>query len=172
MSKIQASFNPVLLGEAFIENATSSIKYLIRYKTVTDSGEQTSEESVISWIDYESISDIISGYTPKYTISSVESGGEKINIKWTVPDSLETTELDIYLAWSYDGTTYPDGFVYIDRVLSHNYYIDIPYSSGVKAKKVKFAVQIPTNLKMLNSNAKLFETTGVTTLPYLDAGTI
>lgn len=172
MSDLQSVFVPATFGAATIETSSSPLIYLNRYRVVTENLEPLSEWSTFTKSTQGSIASIISGYTPIYSISSVESGGVGLNIKWTVPEVLERQEFDLYFAWSYDGTTYPDGFVYTDTVSSHNYYIEIPTVSSVKAKKVKLAVQVPTNIKTKNTNALLFETPATTTLPILDAGTI
>ena len=105
----------------------------------------------------------------------MESGGQGINVQWTVPDSFIIKQLDIYFSWCYDSSisgTYTD-FEYADTVTSNFYYIDIPTNgSSVKAKFVKVLVQVPTNIKTVNANAKLFESSAKSTLPVLDGGSI
>jgi hypothetical protein len=172
MSNLQASAVLAAVGAATIQNSSSSLSYLSRFKIVDSNNEILSDWSVPNLSVQDSVSSIITGYTPIYSISSVESGGVGLNIKWTVPEILDKQKFDIYFAWSYDnGSTYTD-FVYAETVTSNNYYIEIPTVSTVKAQKVKLAVQLPTNKKIVNTNALLFQTPGVTTLPYLDAGTI
>ena len=171
MSNLQASVALATTGSATIENTSSPLSCLVRYKIVDKDGNTLSDWSTFNFFTQDSISSIISGYTPIYTISSVESGGVGINVKWTVPAVLESSSLDVYFAWSYDNSTYTD-FVYADTVTSNTYYIEIPTVSTIKAKKVKLAVQVPTNLKIINTNALIFQTPGVSTSPILDAGTI
>lgn len=158
---------------AFIQNNTSNLKYIFRYNLINSEGTQVSEWSSINYLEQDTVSNILQDFTPTYSISSVESGGVGINIKWTVPDSFVAKKLDIYLSWSYNSDA--SGFTnyeYIDSVTSNSYYIDIPYQDSIKAKFVKIVVQLPTNIKIINENAMLFESSAVTTLPILDGGTI
>ena len=171
MSETKSVFVPAEVGPATIENSSSPLSYLNRYRLVTENGEALSAWSNFVFSSQNSVASIISGFTPEYSISSVESGGVGLNIKWTVPEVLERQTFDIYFSWSYDGTTYTS-FEYTDTVSSNNYYIKIPTVSTVLAKKVKLAVQLPTNIKVVNTNALLFETPGIDTRPILDAGPI
>jgi hypothetical protein len=171
MSEEKSVFIPAEIGSATIEDASSELSYLNRYRLVSDTEEPLSGWSNFVFSFQNSVSSIISGYTPIYSISSVESGGVGLNIKWTVPEILERQKFDIYFAWSYDNINYTS-FEYTDTVSSNNYYIEIPTVSTVLAKKVKLAVQLPTNKKIVNTNALLFETPGIDTRPVLDAGTI
>lgn len=171
MSEQKAVFIPAAIGSATIENASSPLSYLNRYRLINENQEVVSDWSNFEFSSQDSVSTIITGYTPIYSISSVESGGVGLNIKWTVPEVLERQKFDVYFAWSYDGINYTN-FTYTDTVSSNSYYIEIPTVSLVLAKNVKLAVQLPTNKKILNTNALLFQTPGVTTRPILDAGTI
>jgi hypothetical protein len=139
---------------------------------VTDEQDILSNWSNINLLQQDSISTIISGYTANYTISSVESGGARLNVRWTVPEALINQKFDIYFSWSYNsGSTYTD-FAYAETITANTYFIDIPYQSSIKATHVKVVVQIPTSIKIVNSNALLFQSTAQSTLPILDAGTI
>lgn len=171
MADAQASEVLALVGAATIESSSSALSYLNRFKIVTQDNETLSDWSSFSLSTQDSIASLLTGYTPEYSLSSVESGGAGMNVKWTIPEILIAKELDIYFAWSYDGSTYTN-FEYADTVTSNSYYIKIPTVSSVKAVKVKFAVQIPTNIKIINTNALILETPGISTLPILDAGTI
>lgn len=172
MANLQAQAVLAAIGAATIENSSSPLAYLNRFKITNDDNETLSDWSTLSLSSQNSISSIIAGYTPIYSISSVESGGVGLNIKWTVPEVLDKQKFDIYFAWSYDNGSSYTAFEYAETVTSNSYYIEIPTVSSVKAQFVKLAVQLPTNKKIVNTNALLFQTTGVTTLPYLDAGTI
>jgi hypothetical protein len=168
----QINLIPSEYSVASISNSSSPLLYFMRYRLVTEEKTVISDWSTMNILQQNSVSSIISGFTPTYTISSVESGGSRINVRWTVPDPLNNKNYDIYFSWSYDGgSTYTD-FVYAETVNSNTYYKDIPYQSSVKATHVKVAVQIPTTTKVINSNALLFQSSGQTTLPILDAGTI
>lgn len=167
-----STFNIFEDSKAVVEDVSSDLVYLFRYNIVSDEGDVVTEWSTVNQINQTDISNVLDGFTPTYSISSVESGGVGINVKWTVPDSFIIKQLDIYFSWSYDGSTYTD-YEYADTVLSNNYYIDVPFNiSSVKAKFVKVVVQTPTNIKVVNTNAQLFESTATSTLPILDGGTI
>jgi len=168
----QITFTPSDYALASIKTSSSPILYITRHRLVTEEQDVVSNWSHINVLQQDSVSSIISGFTPTYTISSVESGGSRITVRWTVPDPLNNKNYDIYFSWSFDGgSTYTD-FTYAETVSSNTYYKDIPYQSSIKATHVKVAVQIPTTTKIINSNALLFQSSGQTTLPILDAGTI
>jgi len=168
-------FNLFEDSKATIENNSSELAYLFRYNIVTEEGGFVSEWSTINQLNQDSISVLLNGFVPTSSISSVESGGQGINVQWTVPDSFIIKQLDIYFSWCYDSSisgTYTD-FEYADTVASNFYYIDIPTNgSSVKAKFVKVLVQVPTNTKTVNTNARLFESSAKSTLPVLDGGSI
>lgn len=170
-----SSFNLFEDSKAVVEDSSSELVYFFRYNVVTDEGDVVTEWSTVNQLNQTDISNVLGTFTPTYSISSVESGGAGINVKWTVPDSFVIKQLDIYFSWCYDSSisgTYTD-YEYADTVSSNNYYIDIPTNgSNVKAKFVKVFVQTPTNIKIVNTNAKLFESTAKSTLPILDGGTI
>jgi hypothetical protein len=167
-----SNFNVFKELPATIQNSSSNLNYLFRYKVVTEEGQDITEWSSVNSLPQNNISNILNGFTPSYSISSVESGGAGINVKWTVPESFPANEFDIYFSWSFDnGSTFTD-FEYTDTISSNSYYILIPTSSSIKASFVKVAVQLPTNIKIINTNASLFQTSGITTLPILDSGTI
>jgi hypothetical protein len=160
------------IGSATIENSSSSLSYLNRFKVVSTDGETVSEWSTFSLSSQNSISSIITGYTPEYSVTSFQSGGTALNVRWTVPEILDRQKFDIYFAWSYDnGASYTD-FEYSDTVNTYTYFIEIPIVSSVLAQYVKVAVQIPTGLKIINTNALLFQTGGLSTRPIFDAGSI
>lgn len=171
----KATFNPVNQSSATIEDSSSEITYLVRYAIVSETGETLSPWSQINEINQQSATLLLNGFVPEYSVSSVESGGQGINVKWTVPDSFPVSKFDIYFAWSWDSNpltaTFSD-FEYADTVSSNSYYIKIPLQSAVKAKFVKVAVQISTGKKIVNTNALIFQTSAESTLPILDAGTI
>ncbi len=174
-SNLTATFNPVSSSTATIEDESSEIVYFVRYKTVDNIGQAFSTPSQINRISQSSVSPLLDGFVPDYSVSSVESGGEGINVKWTVPDAFIASRLDIYFAWSWDSdpltATFSD-FEYADTVTANSYFIKIPLESSVKAKFVKVAVQIPTGQKIINTNALIFQSSAQSTLPILDAGTI
>jgi hypothetical protein len=242
-----SAFNIFEDSKAVIEDTSSDLVYFFRYNVVSDEGDVVTEWSTINQLNQNNILDVLAGFEPTYSISSVESGGVGINTKWTVPDSFIIKQLDIYFAWSW----YPDlstavyrDFEYADTVSSNNYYIDIPINGSTiptqtptgttnitittstvhniragervtisgasptgyngtwtaqagttgstlvvnigsnpgaitvagnavsKARFVKVSVQVPTNIKTLNTNSRLFLSTGTSTLPVLDGGTI
>jgi len=168
----QINFTPSDYSSASIVDASSPLQYLTRYRLVTEEQNVISDWSHINSLQQDSISIILAGFTPVYTISSVESGGFRLNIRWTIPDNLIGQKFDIYFSWSYNnGSTYSD-FMYAETITSNTYYIDIPYQSSVKATNVKVVVQVPTSIKVVNTNAILFQSTAQSTLPILDAGTI
>jgi len=171
-----STFNIFEDSKAVIEDNSSELVYFFRYNVVSDEGDVVTEWSTINQLNKNNIVDVLDGFQSTYSISSVESGGVGINTKWTVPDSFIIKQLDIYFAWSWDSnplTAVFTDFEYTDTVTSNNYYIDIPKNeSNVKAKFVKVTVQVPTNIKAVNTNARLFLSTATSTLPVLDAGTI
>ena len=59
-------------------------------------------------------------------------------------------------------------YIYLLFTIANNYYIKIPTG----AEFLKAAVQVPTNIKIINTNALLFQSNGISTLPILDSGTI
>lgn len=166
-----SSFNVFNVASAVIVAPSSNLDYFFRYKITTEDGQPITQWSTINRLEQQNVSNLLDGFTPTYSISSVESGGKGVNVKWTVPDSFAATKLDIYFSWSYDGSTYTD-FQYTDTVTSNSYYIDIPIMSSIKATFVKFAIQLPTNIKIINSNALLLESIPQSTAPTLDGGTI
>ena len=168
---INSNFNVFDTASATVSDSSSNLNYFFRYNIITEDGEQVTDWSTINQLNQQDVSNLLDGFTPTYSVSSVESGGVGINVKWTVPDSFAAKKLDIYFSWSYNGSTYTD-FQYTDTVTSNSYYIEIPTVSSTKATFVKFAIQIPTNIKIINSNALLFQSTGKSVLPILDGGTI
>jgi len=168
---VNSTFNVFDTASATIADSSSNLNYLFRYNLVTEDGAPVTEWSKINQLNQQNVSNLLNGFVPTYSISSVESGGQTINVKWTVPDSFSATKLDIYFSWSYNGSTYTN-FQYTDTVTTNSYSINIPTQSSVKASFVKFAIQVPTNIKVINSNALLFQSTAKSTLPVLDAGTI
>jgi hypothetical protein len=168
----QIIFTPSDYGSASILDNSSPLNYLTRYRLVTEEQQVISDWSHINTLQQDSVSTIITGFTPQYTISSVESGGTRLNIRWTVPDKLTNQKFDIYFSWSYNGGSTYTSFIYAETITANTYYIDIPYQSSVKATHVQVAVQVPTSIKTVNSNALLFQSTAQSTLPILDAGTI
>lgn len=172
---VQASFNVVDSSLATIKYGESDLKYFVRYYLVDEAGNRTSYLSNINEINQGNAVSLLNGFVPTYSISSVESGGQALNIKWLLPDNFASSKLDIYFSWSWDAGGAEDSFIeyeYADTVISNSYYITIPTQSSVKAKFVKMAVQIPTQDKFVSTNALLFETVATTTLPILDGGTI
>ena len=169
---VVGSFNIFDNSVAVIKNSSSSLDYLFRYRLITDEGEALSEWSRVNQITQQSISGIMNGFVSSVSVSSVESGGTGINVGWTIPNNFPTSKFDIYFSWSYNnGVSFTD-FEYVDTVTSNNYYIDIPVVSSVKAGLVKVAVQVPTNIKIINTNALLIQSSAKSTLPILDPGTI
>ena len=168
---VNSTFNVFNIASAVIANSSSNLDYFFRYKVTTEDGAPITKWSTIGRLEQQNVSNLLDGFVPTYSVSSVESGGVGINVKWTVPDSFAATKLDIYFSWSYNGSTYTD-FQYTDTVTSNSYYIDIPTVSSIKATFVKFAIQVPTNIKIINSNALLLESTAESTSPILDGGTI
>jgi len=165
---VTSTFNIFNNSVAVIKDGSSSLDYFFRYRLVTDEGEALSEWSGVNQETQGSISGVLGGFVPSISASSVESGGVGMNVKWTVPSSFPTNKFDIYFSWSYDnGGTYTS-FEYTDTVTANNYYIKIPAG----AEYVKAAVQVPTNIKIINTNALLFQSDGISTLPILDSGTI
>jgi hypothetical protein len=244
-----SSFNIFEDSKAVVEDSSSDLVYFFRYNVVSDEGTVVTEWSTINQLKQNNILDILNGFEPTYSISSVESGGVGVNVKWTVPDSFVIKQLEIYFAWSWDtnpSTAVFRDFEYADAVTSNNYYIDIPFNgsniktqtptgttnitittelphkisvgeqvtisgavpagyNGVwtaqsgttastlvvnigsnpgpittaakvvgrtRAKLVKATVQVPTNIKTINTNGRLFLSTAESTLPVLDGGTI
>jgi hypothetical protein len=165
---VTASFNVFNNATATIENSSSPLDYLFRYRLVTDEGEALSEWSGINKTTQSSIYDILDGFYPSISASSVESGGVGMNVKWTVPNSFPTNRFDIYFSWSYNNGSTFSAFEYADSVTANNYYIEIPAGADF----VKVAVQVPTNIKIINTNALLYQSNQITTLPILDGGTI
>jgi hypothetical protein len=171
---VKTSFTIFSNASAVVKDSSSNLNYLFRYAIVNQEGTELSEWSSIKQVDQENVSNVLNGFSPTHTVSSVESGGQGINVRWTVPDSFVAKEFDIYYSWSYEssGTTFTD-FKYADSVTSNSHYIDIPINgSSVKAKRVKVAVQLPTNIKIINENALLFASEVRSTLPLLDGGEI
>lgn len=170
-----STFNVFEDSKATIEDNSSDLVYFFRYNLVTEDGAIVTEWSTVNQLNQNNLDLILGDFVPTSSISSVESGGQGINVQWTVPDSFIIKQLDIYFSWCYDSSisgTYTD-FEYADTVTSNFYYIDIPTNgSSVKAKFVKVLVQVPTNIKTVNTNAKLFESAAKSTLPVLDGGSI
>lgn len=167
-SIVTSSFNIFDNSVAVITSSSSSLDYFFRYRLATDEGEALTEWSGVNQETQGSISGVLGGFFPSISASSVESGGVGMNVKWTIPNSFPTNKFDIYFSWSYDnGATYTS-FDYTETVTSNNYYIDIPAG----AEFVKVAVQVPTNIKIVNTNALLIQSNGISTLPILDSGTI
>jgi len=172
---LTATFNPVNQSAATIENSSSDIVYLVRYAVVSETGEPVSPWSQINKVTQESTSFLLGGFVPEYSISSVESGGEGISVRWTVPDSFPISKFDVYFAWSWDSnplTAVFTDFEFAETVSANAYYTKIPLQSMVKARFVKVAVQISTGKKIVNTNALMFQTPAESTRPILDAGTI
>lgn len=169
----KTEFNVFDAATAVVNNSSDNLKYFFRYNIITDTGEKVTEFSSINELLQDNLTNVLDGFVPNYSISSVKSGGVGINVDWTVPTSFIINKFDIYFSWSQDNITYT-GFEYADTVTSNSYYIDIPFIGNppTKAKFVKIWVQVPTSTKSTNTNAKLFESTGTTTLPILDGGTI
>ena len=174
-STLVATFNPVNDSSATIEDESSEIIYFIRYRVLDQDAQSISPFSHINEVNQGNASLLLNGFVPSYSVSSVESGGEGVNVKWTVPDSFSISKFDIYFAWSWDSdpltATFSD-FEYADTVSSNSYYTKIPLESSIKAKFVKVAVQISTGQKIINTNALIFQSSAESTLPVLDAGTI
>lgn len=172
---VQATFNPINQSSATISDSSSDIVYLVRYAVVSETGEQLSPWSQVNEINQGNTTLLLDGFVSDYSISSVESGGEGINVRWTVPDNFTVSKFDIYFAWSWDSdpmtATFYD-FEYAETVTTNTYYTKIPLQSTVKAKFVKVAVQISTGKKIVNTNALIFQTPATSTLPILDSGTI
>jgi len=164
---LKANFNVFDNSTAVIKDNTSGLDYYFRYRLINDSAEVLSDWSKVNKITQNSISTILDGFYPSLSASSVESAGVGMSIKWTIPDSFPTNKFDIYISWSDNGSTYP-AFEYIDTVTSNSYYVEIPANKNF----VKIAVQVPTNIKIINNNALLYQSNGISTLPILDAGTI
>lgn len=172
---LTSTFNIVDLSTAIIEDEQSELTYFVRYKISDANGLDISTFSPITEIKQQDTSFLLNGFVPTYSISSVESGGQGINIKWTVPDSFPLSRFDIYFAWSWDSdplTAEFSDFEYADTATSNSYYIKIPLQSSVKAKFVKAIVQVPTSQKIINTNALIVQTGVESTLPILDAGSI
>lgn len=172
---VVATFVPIGESLATINDQSSDIVYLVRYAAISETGEQISPWSQINEVNQQNVSFLLNGFVPSYSVSSVESAGVGVNLKWTVPDSFASAKFDVYYAWSWDAdpnTAIFTDFEYADTVTSNSYYIEIPTQSGIKAKFVKFAVQIPTGKKIINTNALIFQTTPQNTLAILDGGTI
>jgi len=169
---VVGTFNVFDNSVAVISNSSSPLDYLFRYRLVTNEGEALSEWSKVNKVAQGSISGIMGSFVSSVSVSSVESGGTGINVNWTVPNGFPTNKFDVYFSWSYDnGLSFTD-FVYADTVTSNNYYIDIPVQSSVKAGLVKVAVQVPTNIKIINTNALLIQSDSKSTKPILDSGNI
>ena len=169
-NSFSSNFNIFDTSLATIKDSSSNLSYFFRYNIVTSDGIPITEWSTVNQLNQNNVSNILDGFVPTYSISSVESGGTGINVKWTLPDSLIGVNLDIYFSWCYDSSiagTYTT-FEYTDTVISNGYYIKIPTGANF----VKFAVQVPTNIKIINSNALLFQSTPKSTLPILDGGQI
>lgn len=173
-NSVAASFNVFNNATATIKDSSSELDFFYIYRLITDEGEALTDWSQINRTRQSNgVSGLLGTFIPSLSASSVESGGVGMNIKWTVSDSFPVDKFDLYFSWSYDnGTTYTD-FQYTDTVTSNNYYITIPTVSSVKASFVKVAVQVPTNIKIINSKARLYQSSsGITTKPILDSGTI
>ena len=118
----QITFTPSEHADASIIDSSSSLNYFVRYRSVSENQDILSDWTNIKTIQQNSISTILNGFTPTYTVSSVESGGSRLNIRWTIPQSLSQSKFDIYLSWSYDnGGTYSN-YQYADTVSSSIYY--------------------------------------------------
>ena len=172
---VQATFNPVNQSSATINDSSSDIVYLVRYAVVSETGEQLSPWSQVNEINQGNTTLLLDGFVSDYSLSSVESGGEGINVRWTVPDNFTVSKFDIYFAWSWDSdpiTAIFSDFEYAETVTTNTYYTKIPLQSTVKAKFVKVAVQVSTGKKIVNTNALIFQTPATSTLPILDSGTI
>ena len=172
---VQATFNPINQSSATISDSSSDIVYLVRYAVVSETGEQLSPWSQVNEINQGNTALLLDGFVSDYSISSVESGGEGINVRWTVPDNFTVSKFDIYFTYSWDSdpntATFYD-FEYAETVTTNTYYTKIPLQSAVKAKFVKVAVQVSTGKKIVNTNALIFQTPATSTLPILDSGTI
>jgi hypothetical protein len=167
-----ASFNIFDGSVAGIKDGSSSLEYFFRYRLITDEGEALTQWSEIKNITQESISEIMNGFVSSVSISSVESNGVGINVSWTTPNEFPTNKFDVYFSWSYNNELSFTSFEYADTVTSNNYYIDIPTVSSVKAGFVKVAIQVPTNIKTINTNALLIQSNSKSTKPILDSGEI
>lgn len=128
-NNVVATFNPIGESLASIEDSASDIVYFVRYAVVSETGQQLSPWSEINEINQESTSFLLDGFVPDYSVSSVESGGAGVNVKWSVPDSFASAKFDVYYAWSWDSNqntaVFPD-FQYADTVTSNSYYLQIP----------------------------------------------
>jgi hypothetical protein len=169
---VTGTFNIFDNSVAVIENSSSPLDYLFRYRLITDEGEALSEWSRVNKVDQGSISGIMGSFVSSVSVSSVESGGAGINVSWTTPNEFPTNKFDIYFSWSYNNGLSFTSFEYEATVTSNNYYIDIPVVSSVKAGLVKVAVQVPTNIKVINTNALLIQSDAKSTKPILDSGNI
>jgi hypothetical protein len=170
---VKARFTVFGASAATIKDNSSDLSYLFRYTIVDKEGARLSEWSSINQAEQENVSNVLGSFTPTYSVSSIESGGRGIKVQWTVPDSFVAKELDVYFSWSYNSnaSTFTP-FQYADSVTSNSYYVDIPFESSIKAKFVKVAVQLPTSVKVVNTNALLFESEIEDTRPLLDGGDI
>lgn len=172
--QVKANFNIFINSEATIKNQSSQLNYLFRYNIVSENGDVVSPWSNIIELNQEDIQNLLNGFTPTYSSSSIESGGTAMKINWSVPDSFTPPKLDVYLSWAYD--TNPIAYLpytFAGSVTSNSYYVEIPFNYlNQKAKFLKVAVQLPTTKKIINTNALLFETPGISTAPVLDGGTI
>jgi hypothetical protein len=162
-------------SDATIKTDSSDLNYLFRYSIVDTEGKQLSEWSAINIFNQENSSQILDTFEPTYSVSSVESGGAGINVKWTIPPILTGSKVDIFFSWCYDSSisgTYTTP-KYTDTITTNSYYIDIPYNQySIKAKFVKVTVQLATSIKIINNNALIFTSSGKSTLPTLDGGVI
>jgi hypothetical protein len=169
---VVGTFNVFDNSVAVIENGSSPLDYLFRYRLVTDEGEALSQWSRVNKVNQGSISTIMGSFVSSVSISSVESNGVGINVSWTTPNGFPANRFDVYFSWSYNNELSFTDFEYADTVTSNNYYIDIPTVSSVKAGFVKVAIQVPTNIKTINTNALLIQSNSKSTKPILDSGEI
>jgi hypothetical protein len=171
-NNVFASFSVFDNSVAVITDSSSSLDYFFRYRLITDEGDAITQWSEINNVTQESISGILDGFSSSVSASSVESGGTAVNISWTTPKDFPTNRFDVYLSWSSNNGLSFTSFEYADTVTSNSYSAEIPLVSSVKATLVKVAIQVPTNIKIINTNALLVQSDALSARPVLDSGQI
>jgi hypothetical protein len=170
----------ILLKKDFPKQ-TSNNKYIIRYRVVSEDGQQNTQWTPFYTVSAATVGQITNNVEIAYTVISDGSG---VRISWDVPEELSEYTFDVYLNWSANEDTWLYGTgedtdsQYKGSVLGNTFYSIIPEISGEPAGYVKALVQIPTLTKTISQDAILFASPSTNTavvppgITQIDGGSI
>jgi hypothetical protein len=162
-----------------ISTDSDGLFYDTRYRIVSEDKNRLSHWSPIKRIDMPPTTDADLPYTttPRITVYSVNTGtgGKAISASWIFPQTdaelnpdpykaelerrfRQVTFFDIFIRWSPNntGSTW-DPWKY-ETTISSNSYSIIRQETPYQAKRIEIVVQIPKNIKEIDSRLELFRT--------------